>query len=358
MGRPRIARSRVGLLLGLAALLLPEPSRAGETVLFVGNSFTGNLGGVGELVERMAAVSRVELTAEQIAPGGYSFEQHFEAPDGARSAIVDGGWDRVVLQEQSGRPIFQRQAFERYGRLLVAEVVSTGARPLLYATWGRADHPQDQQALTEAYCELSAETRVDLAPVGAAWQRARTHHPELRLHAADGVHASLAGFYLAALVLYGSLTGEDPRGLPPALDGVVWVTATQARQLQEIAGETLAAHRRGEICGSTLHLLGGRFEVDVEFRDFFGGEGPGRPVSLTDDTGAFWFFEPDNLELMIKVLDGRSVNGAFWVFYGALSNVAYTITVRDTFTARSKVYENPSGTLASRADTRAFAGDG
>jgi len=358
MGRPGIARCSAGVLLGLVAGLLPVQGWAGETVLFVGNSFTGNLGGVGELVERMAAVSGVELTAEQIAPGGFSLEQHFETPDGARSDIAAGGWDRVVLQEQSGRPIFQRQAFERYGRLLVAEAVSSGARPLLYLTWGRADHAQDQPALTEAYCELSAETRVDLAPVGVAWQRSRARHPGLRLHAADGVHANLAGFYLAALVLYGSLTGEDPRGLPPAFDGVVWVTATQAEQLQEIAWETLRAHRRGEICGTALQLQGGRFKVEVEFRDFLGGEGPGRPVPLTDDTGAFWFFEPDNLELMIKVLDGRPVNGAFWVFYGALSNVAYTVTVRDTFTARSKVYENPSGTLASRADTRAFPGDG
>ena len=57
---------------------------------------------------------------------------------------------------------------------------------------------------------------------------------------------------------------------------------------------------------------------------------------------------------MIKVLDGTSVNGHFWVFYGALSNVQYTITVTDTRTGAIKVYTNPFGTLASVADVLAF----
>ena len=58
-----------------------------------------------------------------------------------------------------------------------------------------------------------------------------------------------------------------------------------------------------------------------------------------------WFFSPDNVELIIKVLDGRSITGHFWVFYGALSNVQYTITVKDTQTRRPNVREpeRPSG---------------
>ena len=57
---------------------------------------------------------------------------------------------------------------------------------------------------------------------------------------------------------------------------------------------------------------------------------------------------------MIKVLDGRALNNHFWVFYGALSNVQYTIHVTDTATGTTKTYTNPSGTLASVADTQAF----
>ena len=57
---------------------------------------------------------------------------------------------------------------------------------------------------------------------------------------------------------------------------------------------------------------------------------------------------------MLKVLDGRTLNGHFWVFYGALSNVGYTITITDTETQTVKTYVNPEGTLASVADTEAF----
>jgi hypothetical protein len=77
-------------------------------------------------------------------------------------------------------------------------------------------------------------------------------------------------------------------------------------------------------------------------------------VPLTSDTGEFWFFSSNNIELVLKVVDGRPVNGNFWVFYGALSDVEYTIQVTDTATGNSKTFVNPSGHLASVADTSGF----
>ena len=106
---------------------------------------------------------------------------------------------------------------------------------------------------------------------------------------------------------------------------------------------------------TTLCLDDYRFRVQVDFTDPRNGvNAPARTVVLTDDTGEFWFFSPDNLELMIKVLDGRGINGAFWVFFGALSDVAYTVTVTDTVTGAQKVYHNAAHHQASVADTRAF----
>jgi hypothetical protein len=98
-----------------------------------------------------------------------------------------------------------------------------------------------------------------------------------------------------------------------------------------------------------------RFQVTVDFIDPRTGiTGQGRAVSLTSDTGVFWFFEPGNLELMVKVLDGRGVNGYFWVFYGGLSDVDYTIRVTDTATGATRTYHNPLHHLASGADVTAF----
>jgi hypothetical protein len=48
------------------------------------------------------------------------------------------------------------------------------------------------------------------------------------------------------------------------------------------------------------------------------------------------------------------VDGHFWVFYGSLTNVEFTLTVTDTQTGAIKTYFNPQGQLASVADTSAF----
>jgi hypothetical protein len=101
-----------------------------------------------------------------------------------------------------------------------------------------------------------------------------------------------------------------------------------------------------------LCLNAGRFQAAVAWQDFQGRTGAGQAVPLTADTGYFWFFDPANAELVVKVLDERSLNGDFWVFYGALSDVQYTLTV----TGRVRTYVNSLGHLASAGDTSAFPG--
>ncbi len=106
---------------------------------------------------------------------------------------------------------------------------------------------------------------------------------------------------------------------------------------------------------TNLCLNADRFEVTVSWEDFQGGTGVGRAVPLTSDTGYFWFFRDTNVELVIKALDARGVNDHWWIFYGALSNVEYTIQVRDTVTGAVRNYVNPAGRFASVGDTEAFA---
>lgn len=105
---------------------------------------------------------------------------------------------------------------------------------------------------------------------------------------------------------------------------------------------------------STLCLVGGRFKVEVSWRTRTGSSGVGTVVPATDNTGIFWFFNSTNYELMVKVLDARALNGKFWVFYGALSDVEYWINVTDTQTGATKTYHNPQGSISGGADTSAF----
>ncbi len=130
-----------------------------------------------------------------------------------------------------------------------------------------------------------------------------------------------------------------------------------ASRTSDRSGVAPAAGEPSSLCvptGARLCLQGGRFAVDAAWTDFAGNSGGGTAVTLTGDTGYFWFFGASNVEVMVKVLDGRPLNDKFWVFYGALSNVEYTLTVTDTATGLQRQYRNPSGRFASVGDTSAF----
>ncbi|MCP4658622.1 MAG: hypothetical protein GY856_24695 [bacterium] len=76
----------------------------------------------------------------------------------------------------------------------------------------------------------------------------------------------------------------------------------------------------------------------------------------SDDSGLLWFFDPDNWELLVKVLDGCAVNQRYWVFAAATTNVETTLEVTDSLSGQMKTYHNPLGTSAAAVtDTFAFA---
>ncbi len=140
------------------------------------------------------------------------------------------------------------------------------------------------------------------------------------------------------------------------------MTRTLGRVLALAFAATLAARAsRAAACApsaTALCLSAQRFAVEVHWKDFQGNTGQGQAVALTADTGYFWFFSASNVELIVKVLDARAINQKFWVFFGALSNVEYTLTVTDSVTGAVKTYQNPSGQFASVGDTSAFDGSG
>lgn len=107
---------------------------------------------------------------------------------------------------------------------------------------------------------------------------------------------------------------------------------------------------------NNLCLNDGRFKVSADWSDSQGNAGAGNAVQLTNDTGYFWFFNSDNVEVVIKVLDACSINGHYWVFGTGLTNVAVNLTVEDQKTDVEKEYQNPLGQAFSPIqDTSAFA---
>jgi hypothetical protein len=110
--------------------------------------------------------------------------------------------------------------------------------------------------------------------------------------------------------------------------------------------------------GQTLCLTGDRFRVQVEWETSGGDTGLASVVPVSaDNSGLFWFFAPDNWEMLVKVLDAcAATDPHYWVFFAATTNVQFTVTVTDTQTGRVKTYVNPQGTSADAVtDTNAFA---
>lgn len=106
----------------------------------------------------------------------------------------------------------------------------------------------------------------------------------------------------------------------------------------------------------TLCLNGGRFSVTADWRTRGGSSGPGNAVPLGDDSGYFWFFDPDNTEVTVKVLDACSGFDRFWVFASGLTNVEVTLTVADTQSGAVRQYFNPLGSkFEPIQDVSAFA---
>lgn len=159
-------------------------------------------------------------------------------------------------------------------------------------------------------------------------------------------NAILAYAWTGGSASIGGVGGLQPTGLLEVgpgnyslnVDGVAAATA-------KVTGTCTA--------GPVLCVAGNRFRAQVTWKAGNLG-GAAQAVSLSGDTGYFWFSDPANVELMVKVLDGRTLNGSFWVFYGALSNLEYTLTITDTVTGAVKTYTNPSGQFASVGDTTAF----
>jgi uncharacterized metal-binding protein len=73
------------------------------------------------------------------------------------------------------------------------------------------------------------------------------------------------------------------------------------------------------------------------------GFGSATPLSQlgVDRGGLMTFFSGDNPEMLIKVLDGCTVNGNKWVFYSATTNVGLETTVTDSQTGNWVRYQNP-----------------
>jgi len=109
---------------------------------------------------------------------------------------------------------------------------------------------------------------------------------------------------------------------------------------------------------TTACLAGERFQVRVQWRDAQGQTGYGHRQEIgSSNSVLFWFFNKDNIEFLVKVLDACALNQHFWVFGAASTDVEYTLEIIDRKGGDVvKTYFNALGNASPAiTDTAAFA---
>lgn len=217
------------LPLVLFALGFSMTTRAQDTtrVLFIGNSYSYFNDMPVMLTDLANSLGHVVET-EQNTPGGASLQGHLNNPT-TLSLIQQGGWDYVVLQEQSQKASLPEDQViaDFYPSVagLVEEIrqYNACAVPLLYMTWGRENGDAQncswwppvctytgmQELLTDRYLEAADMTESWCVPVGMVWEDL-LGESGIDLYNNDGSHPSLQGSYLIASTMTVAMFGSDP----------------------------------------------------------------------------------------------------------------------------------------------------
>ncbi|MFK7985171.1 MAG: hypothetical protein AB8I08_03995 [Sandaracinaceae bacterium] len=263
------------------------PPEEPDDIFFVGNSFTFG-GPVPTLVHDLAVgAGHPEPRVDYRALPGRTLQFHRGDgdADGAPNRVGEG-WDVVVLQENSLRPTdtalgnpeqFKEDAAWFHDLALMAR---PECRVVLYETWARRDGHAVYNSMFESPADMQEQLRfhyfdaagryiptvteallprVEVAPVGDAWELQLTGGEPPQLHASDDWHAGAAGQYLNALVIYGTIYGRRTRGLPP-----IGVDTATAEQLQDSADAITRAAFDPPVFGPPMPIADGAvIRVDV-----------------------------------------------------------------------------------------------
>ncbi|HET6778115.1 MAG TPA: hypothetical protein VFH26_04455 [Gemmatimonadales bacterium] len=215
-------------------------------VLFIGNSLTyfNDLPGT---VAGLAQRTNVTMHVASVAGPNLALIDHVEGSSNALEVIGQGSWHYVVLQQGPSALPVSRDTLVLATRLLASHIEAVGARTALLMVWPELSRFMVFDDVGDSYRAAAAEVGGLFLPAGEAWRAAWVSDPQLPLYGPDGYHPSELGTYLAALVVYEGITGNDSRELPDeAIVGGrnIGVPGSRVRLLQEAAHETVTRFAR------------------------------------------------------------------------------------------------------------------
>ena len=282
---------QIAAIIGLGFVLSGIGSAAGHSVLFIGNSF---LFGSGSAVRFYRADTVTDLNHEGIGgvpalfksftqQAGLDYDVSLETRGGSGldfhlanklTEIGSRGWDTVVMH---GFSLLDAEKPRDPAKLVTTSKQMAdflrGKNPsvniFLISTWPRADNVYPEkgawygkgvEAMTRdvraAYDQAATGAGIKtVIPVGETWIRAMQSgvadaNPyagidagKLNLWTHDSYHASTYGYYLQALVIFGTLTGRDPRSLGDGECSAfeLGMSRAEVKSLQQVAFDQLAS---------------------------------------------------------------------------------------------------------------------
>src|SRR5579862_1611025 len=278
----------------VAALILATGmvghAATGGSILFVGNSFTfgsgsavhyyrnntvtdlnnEGVGGVPALFKVFTEQAGLKFDVSLETRGGVGIDWHLE---NKKAEISSKPWDIVVAhgystldQEKPHDPAKLISTSKALADLVRAK--NPKVELYLTSTWSRPDQVFPEKGawfgkpietmgkdIRVAYDKAAAGAAAKVVPVGDAFNRAMAAgfadaNPydgidagKVDLWTYDNYHASTYGYYLEALMVFGRVTGRDPRSLGDAeCSGMeLGLSSAQVHALQQIAFDELAA---------------------------------------------------------------------------------------------------------------------
>lgn len=221
-----------------ATATVPPPATVSDiNILFMGNSHTLSHDVPGMVVTLVRAGRPGKTVAGTTAPGSLFLDERLQHQETIQ-LLKSRNWNAVVMQAQKlssswtvTHPIEPAAELVRLSRAQTAV-------PVLFPEWARRG-VDESHLIYDVYVSIARAQPACVSPIPQAWALALSRRPSLALHDADGNHATSSGAFLAALVLYATLTGELPQNLPDV--SVSGVDSATQQFLRGIATEAIQA---------------------------------------------------------------------------------------------------------------------
>jgi len=148
----------------------------------------------------------------------------------------DNDIDVVIMMDCSLCPIndSRRDSFYKYVKEHSETIRSVGAEPILFMTWPYKNKPKMQMALEREFFKAAKLNNIRLIPAGRAFLKINKDFPNINLYTGDLRHPSKEGTYLAALMVFTTLSNKSPIGNKY----IMGLDPEVASKLQEVAWET------------------------------------------------------------------------------------------------------------------------